>query len=162
MYPQSLIDHNEYISYFANVETLQLVDVGLANPEYASTLIQLKSTVRFLEFDFCSMNVGNLVTFLRPFTGLEGLSFCYPGFRNPTKLETQGELPALKGQLVLDFSPFQDTSPFLREFSLLPLAFSSITLVDRANLNGGLDYLLNTCRETLAAIRVEKSTPPLT
>ena len=155
-YPASLANDNGYISYFTSVETLRLSDVGLHQTEYISKFAQLRYTVRSLELDFCSTDTNNLITFLRPFANIERLSLGYPRFTGSANPAIREELPSLKGHLVLDLSWFQDPSSFLREFSLLPSAFRRITVVDRTNLNGGLNHLLAACRRTLAMVEVEK------
>ncbi|KAF9644792.1 hypothetical protein BDM02DRAFT_848802 [Thelephora ganbajun] len=115
--------------------------------------MRLRSTVRFLEFKDCWMNINDLVTFIRPFTNLKSLSFWGLYVAHDKKLEKRGRLPVLKGQLDPDFAPRADWS-FLHELSLLPLAFRDITLRNHTGLRREVNRLLTASRKTLVMIRV--------
>jgi len=153
-YPESLVNHRVYLSYFTNVQTLHLLGVGLNRTEYVSGFMQLRSTIRSLELKNCCMNVNDLVTFLRPFTDLESLSLWNPYVRNDAKLDKRRELPTLKGQLDLCIGPHVGNS-FLCELSRLPLALSKITLENKTGVKEGVDRLLSASRKTLAVIILE-------
>ena len=100
------------------------------------------------------MDINDLVTFLRPFTDLENLSLWNPYVPKDAKLKKAGELPTLKGQLDLYIGPHAG-SAFLREFSLLPLAFSKVSFGHQTWLGDARDTrLLLACRETLTTVRL--------
>jgi len=160
-YPESLVNDYGYMSYFTNVQTLHLSGVGLHRTEYVFSLMQLRSTVRFLELASCKMNINDLVTFLRPFTNLESLSLWGIYISHDKKLEKRGRLPTLKGQLDLNLTLCAGIRSFLHELSLLPLAFRDITLRDNLWLPGEVDQLLTASRKTLAMIRIINSESPL-
>lgn len=160
-YPEPLVNDGRYMTYFTNVQTLHLSRVCLHRIEYVFSFMRLRSTVRFLEFQDCRMNINDLVTFLRPFTNLEGLSLWGLHVPHPEELEKQAKPLTLKGELDLDLSPSTATGSFLHELTLLPLAFRDITLRDHLGLAEEVNQLLMASRKTLAMIRVLFSESPL-
>jgi hypothetical protein len=144
-----------HISSFTNLRTLQLLDIT-PDDTHADCLGGLGPVVRELWLYHCRMTTAQSVSFLRPFTNLEGLRLWDTRIQSFAKVRLLdcGELPCLKGTLNIRNNLVwrRDFAYLIHQISVSPSALHAIVFWSCDEVPREVNELLMASRRTLTKL----------